>query len=67
MSPSSNEDLLTSEIESRNGFEYALREENRHLFHKMLNQCKKKGYANCVNSKGENFSPEKNGIYLAKC
>jgi hypothetical protein len=33
---SSNKDILTKEIESWAGFEYALREENRILFHKML-------------------------------
>lgn len=58
MSPSQNEDLLTNEIESCNGFEYALREENRLLFYKMLSECKKEEYVNCVNSKVNNFSAE---------
>jgi hypothetical protein len=58
MSLSLNEDLLTSEIESWNGFEYALREENRLLFHQMLSKCKKNEYVDCVNSKGKNSSAE---------
>ena len=33
------EDILTKEIESWKGFEYALREENRILFDKMLSEC----------------------------
>ena len=31
--------------------EYALREENRILFRKMLSECKKKEYADCTNAK----------------
>jgi hypothetical protein len=46
------------EIESWGRFEYALREENRLLFHKMLNRCKKSEYVSCVKAKGENFSAE---------
>ena len=33
------EDILTQEIQSWKGFEYALREENRLLFNKMLTEC----------------------------
>jgi hypothetical protein len=55
---SSNKDILTKEIESWGGFEYALREENRILFHKMLSKCRKWEYIDCVNAKGENFSAE---------
>ena len=55
---SSEEGILNKEIESWGGFEYALREENRILFHKMLNECSKKEYAECMNAKGENFSAE---------
>ncbi len=33
------QDFLAKEIESWKGFEYALREENRILFHEMLNEC----------------------------
>ena len=40
------------------GFEYALREENRILFNKMLTECKRKGYIDCAIAKGENFSAE---------
>jgi hypothetical protein len=55
---SSNKDILTKEIESWGGFGYALREENRILFDKMLSNCKVKEYIDCVNTKGENFSTE---------
>ena len=55
---SSKEDILNKEIESWRGFEYALREENRILFHKMLNECSEKEYAKCMITKGENFSTE---------
>jgi len=53
-----NKDILTIEIESWNRFEYALRRENRLLFHKMLGECRNKGYSDCVNAKGENSSAE---------
>ena len=52
---SSSEDILAVEIESWKAFEYVLREENRILFHTMLNECGKSEYAGCVNAKGENF------------
>ena len=53
MSLFSNENnLLTKEIESWKGFEYALREENRSLFNKMIEECKREEYANAVNAKG---------------
>jgi hypothetical protein len=55
---SSNKDILTEEIESWGRFEYALREENRVLFHEMLNRCRKSEYVSCVKAKGENFSAE---------
>jgi hypothetical protein len=51
-----SKDILNKEIESWRGFEYALREENRILFHKMLRECSKKEYAESMNTKGENFS-----------
>jgi hypothetical protein len=35
------EDILVKEIESWSKFEYALREEDRILFNKMLNECQK--------------------------
>jgi hypothetical protein len=53
-----NNDILTREIESWNKFEYALRKENRFPFHKMLVECKKLGYSDCADAKGENFSAE---------
>jgi hypothetical protein len=51
-----SEGILDKEIESWKGFEYALREENRPLFNKMLGN--KEEYTNCMNSRGENFSTE---------
>jgi hypothetical protein len=50
--------ILAKEIELWKGFEYALREENRLLFHKMLSECNKKEYADCTNVRGQNFSGE---------
>lgn len=35
------ENILAKEIESWSKFEYALREEDRILFNKMLNECQK--------------------------
>ena len=58
----SSEDMLAVEIESWKGFEYVLREENRILFHRMLNECSKSEYAGCVNAKGENFLAD--GLFL---
>jgi hypothetical protein len=53
-----NKDILGTEIQSWEGFEYALREENRILFHEMLEKCRRSEYFNCVNAKGENFAAE---------
>ena len=52
------ENLLNKEIESWESFKYALREENRLLFTKMLEECQKQGeFASAVNSKkGESFA-----------
>ncbi|MGC2575105.1 MAG: hypothetical protein WA364_26650 [Candidatus Nitrosopolaris sp.] len=50
------EDILDKEIESWKGFEYALREENKTLFNKMLSN--KEEYADCLGARGENFSTE---------
>ena len=55
---SANKDIITEEIESWGRFEYALREENRVLFHEMLNRCRKSVYVSCVQAKGENFFTE---------
>jgi hypothetical protein len=54
-----NEDILNEEIKSWESFEYALREENRLLFHKMLDECKEN--QDCIkpaSSKDEYFSAE---------
>jgi hypothetical protein len=61
---SSNKDILTKEIESWVGFEYALREENGILFDRMLSKCRKREYIDCVNAKGENFSAEASFLIL---
>jgi hypothetical protein len=51
-----SEDILDKQIESWKGFEYALREENRTLFNKLLSN--KEEYAHCMGARGENFSTE---------
>jgi hypothetical protein len=54
-----NVDILTKEIESWSDFEYALREENRLLFNKMLSECNEnEAYIRAANSKDEYFSAE---------
>jgi hypothetical protein len=46
-------------IDSWSNFEYALREENRLLFNKMLSECKEnEDLVRAVNSKDEYFSAE---------
>jgi hypothetical protein len=55
------EGFLIKEIESWKGFEYALREENRILFHEMLNECRK--YGDAAKAKGDNYSTE--SLFLA--
>ena len=50
---------MNKEIDSWNNFEYALREENRLLFNKMLSECKEyEGYIKAAGSKDEFFSAE---------
>jgi hypothetical protein len=40
-------------------FKYSLKEENRLLFTKMLEECQKQGeFASVLNSKGESFAAE---------
>jgi hypothetical protein len=51
-----SENILAKEIESWSGFEYALREENRILFNKMLSNRER--HSATVNAKGENFATE---------
>ena len=53
-----NENILTKEIESWSKFEYALREEDRLFFNKMVNECQKEEYAKAFNAKGEYNSAE---------
>jgi hypothetical protein len=45
--------ILDKEIESWSKFEYALREEDRILIDKMLNECEKEEYSKAFNTKGE--------------
>ena len=53
------EKILTNEIESWSNFEYALREEDRILFKKMLNECQKEEeYSKAFNAKGKYNSTE---------
>jgi hypothetical protein len=52
------ENILTEEIESWNNFEYSLREEDKILFNKMLNECQKEEYGKAFNAKGEYHSSE---------
>jgi hypothetical protein len=51
-----NEDILAQELESWRGFADALREEDRTLFLRMLDECYQ--FINSINSKGEYFSTE---------
>jgi hypothetical protein len=56
---SMNEDTLSEEIKSWETFEYALREENRLVFSKMLSECREnEDYIKAVSSKDECFSAE---------
>ncbi|MFL6321943.1 MAG: hypothetical protein ACJ72Q_15905, partial [Nitrososphaeraceae archaeon] len=51
--------ILSEEIKSWQNFEYALREENRLLFGKMLSECKQnEDYVKAASSKDEYFSAE---------
>lgn len=57
--------ILAREIESWKGFEYALREENRNLFNKMLAECQENEYyVSAVSSKGEPFAAESLFMFL---
>ena len=47
------ENILTKEIESWSNLEYALREEDRISFNKMLNKCQKEEYMKAFKAKGE--------------
>jgi hypothetical protein len=51
--------ILDKEIESWKGFEYALREENRLLFSKMLSECQQNAdHAKAAFARGECYSVE---------
>ena len=50
------EDILTKDIQSWNGFADALRDEDRAIFLRMLEQCYQ--YVDSINSKGEYYSTE---------
>ena len=55
----SKNNILTKEIDAWSNFEYALREENRLLFNKMLSECKEnEDHIRAANSKDEFFSAE---------
>jgi hypothetical protein len=52
-------DILTKEIDSWSNYEYALREEDRLLFNKMLSECKENEYlVKAANSEDEYFFAE---------
>ena len=56
---SCDSNILTKEIDSWSNFEYALREESRLLFNKMLSECREnEDLARAANSKDEYFSAE---------
>jgi hypothetical protein len=50
--------VLAKEIESWSSFEYSLREEDRILFNRMLNECQKEEYTKAFDAKGEYNSAE---------
>ena len=54
-----DENILTKEIESWKGFEYALRQPNATLFNKMLTEClESEEYAAAFKTKGPRDSSE---------
>ena len=54
-----DENILTKEIESWKGFEYALRQPNATLFNKMLTEClESEEYATAFKTKGPRDSSE---------
>jgi hypothetical protein len=59
MTKEEQDNVLTKEIESWSKLEYALREDDRILFNKMLNECQKEEeYSKAFNAKGEYNSTE---------
>ena len=54
-----DDDIITNEIQSWKGFEYALRQPNATLFNKMLTEClENEEYAAAFKSKGPQDSVE---------
>jgi hypothetical protein len=54
-----DENLVTKEVESWKGFEFALRKPNSSLFKQMLNEClESEEYAEAFETKGSQFSAE---------
>ena len=53
-----NNGILQKVIEAWKSFEYSLKEDDRILFNKMLNECQKEEYAKAFNAKGEYNSAE---------
>ena len=59
MSSEEDEKILTKEVESWKGFEYALRKPNATLFNKMLTEClENEEYASAFKTKGPQYSAE---------
>ena len=57
--PLKDDDILTNEIQSWKGFEYALRQPNATLFNKMLTEClENEEYAAAYKTKGPRDSAE---------
>lgn len=63
MTKKEEENIIAKEIESWSNFEYSLREEDRILFSKMLNECQKEEFSKAFNAKGEYHSTE--SLFLA--
>ena len=58
MTKKEEENIIAKEIESWSNFEYSLREEDRILFSKMLNEYQKEEYSKSFDAKGEYHSSE---------
>jgi hypothetical protein len=57
--------VLAKEIKSWSNFEYCLREEDRILFNKMLNECQKEEeFSKAFNAKGE-YNSTTESLFLA--
>ena len=55
--------ILNKEIQSWSSFEYAMREEDRILFNKMLSECQKEEYTKASDAKGKCNSSE--SVFMA--